>query len=71
MRDRWYRNYRMEWIGEMLRVYEFINREHIMRKFGISTPQASKDLNQFVKNNPGAMNYDVSLKRYIANTKDS
>ncbi len=35
MKDRWYKTHRMEWIAEMLRVYGFINREHVMRKFGI------------------------------------
>jgi DeoR/GlpR family transcriptional regulator of sugar metabolism len=66
MSDRWYKNHRLEWIAEMLRIYGFINREHVMRKFGISTPQASKDLNDFQKKNPNAVSYDLSVKKFIA-----
>lgn len=71
MTERWYKTYRMEWIAECLRVYGFINREHLERKFGISTPQASKDLNEYLRLYPNTMLYDISLKKYIANTKDS
>lgn len=69
MADRWYKNHRMEWIAEMLRVYGFINREHIKRKFGLSTPQASKDLNDFQRKNPDAVTYDLHLKRFMAKDK--
>ena len=62
----WYRKHRMEWIAEMLHVYGFINREHLMRKFGISTPQASKDMNDFQRLNPGAITYDIRLKKFIS-----
>lgn len=65
MTERWYKNYRMEWIAEMLRVYGFINREHVMRKFGLSAPQASKDLSDFQKKNPGMVTYDLHLKKFI------
>lgn len=63
---RWFEQHRMEWIAETLRVFGFINREHLERKFGVSTPQASTDLNRFMRANPGAMTYDKSAKRYIA-----
>jgi len=56
----------MEWIAESLLVYRFINREHLQRKFGISQPQASKDLNAFLKRHPGVMRYDLTRKRYEA-----
>jgi len=39
----WFARYRLDWIADMLHVYGFLNREHLQRKFGISTPQASKD----------------------------
>jgi hypothetical protein len=68
---RWFKQHRMEWIAESLRVYGFINREHIQRKFGLSTPQASKDLMEYQRIYPSALHYDVSKKKYIANTKDS
>jgi hypothetical protein len=62
----WCEQQRMDWITETLRVFGFINREHLQRKFGISQPQASKDLNRYAKRNPGAMRYNLSAKRYEA-----
>ncbi len=56
----------MEWIAETLRVFGFIYRGHLQRKFGISRPQASKDLQRFIGAHPGEMTYDLSLKRYVA-----
>lgn len=63
---RWFEKTRQEWIAETLAVFGFIQRKHLMRKFGISMVQASSDLQQFKANNPGAMRYDVSTKCYIA-----
>jgi hypothetical protein len=63
---RWFAEHRMEWIAETLRVFGFINREHLVRKFGISTPQASADLKAFGRANPNAISYDLSLKRYVS-----
>lgn len=50
----------------MLRVYGFINRRHIETMFGVSTPQASVDLQHFLKANPGLMSYNSNTKRYEA-----
>lgn len=61
---RWFERHRQEWIAETVRVFGYINREHIERKFGISTPQASLDLRRFQQDNPGAIKYDVINKRY-------
>lgn len=63
---RWFTQHRQEWITETLRVFGFINREHIERKFGISSAQASLDLRLFQANNPGAITYNKSAKRYEA-----
>lgn len=63
---RWFESHRQEWIAETLRVFGFINRGHIERKFGVSTPQASHDLKVFMKANPRAALYDASEKRYVA-----
>lgn len=63
---RWFERHRQEWIAETLRVFGFINRDHLVRKFGISTPQASADLAVFMRANPGCMRYDLSRKRYEA-----
>lgn len=60
----WFVRQRQEWIAETVRVFGFINREHIERKFGISTPQASMDLRQYQDEHPGAIDYNRSAKRY-------
>ena len=60
----WFFRARQEWIAEMVRIYGFINREHLCRKFGISTPQASHDLKYFQQHHPRAMKYNTQLKRY-------
>jgi transposase len=64
---RWFEQYRMDWIAETLRVFGFINREHLERKFGMSTPQASNDLARFRRAHPTAMTYDMTAKRYVVN----
>jgi hypothetical protein len=63
---RYFERERHDWIAEMLRIYGFINREHLIRKFGVSVPQASVDLNRFRKLHPDAITYDGRAKRYVA-----
>lgn len=58
--------HRQEWIAETLRIFGFINREHLKRKFGVSTPQASYDLALYMREHPGAITYNQSAKRYEA-----
>lgn len=62
---RWFEEKRQEWIAETLRVFGFIQRKHLIRKFRISTPQASADLQRFQTAHPRAIRYDASRKRYI------
>ena len=62
----WYAQHRQDWIAESLRVFGFINRVHLVRKFGISIPQAAVDLRTFRNANPDAMTYDPHSKRYVA-----
>jgi len=64
----WFVRQRLEWIAETIRVFGFINREHIERKFGISTPQASADLGLFQRANPGLIAYNTSSKRFERQT---
>lgn len=64
----WFANHRQEWIAESLRVYGFIQRQHLMRKFGISMPQASADLSHYKLANPHDMYYDASAKTYRSRT---
>ncbi len=42
-----------------------VNRRDLIRKFGISQPQASVDLRRFDEAHPGAMRYDKSRKSYV------
>lgn len=61
---RWFEEHRQAWIAEMLNIYGFIGREHLHRKFGISTAQAAIDFNTFQSEHPGVMTYNLSTKRY-------
>ena len=63
---RWGVEKRLEFIE--FRVYweGGINRADITGRFGVSVPQASKDLNLYVGKAPGNLVYDKSAKRYIA-----
>lgn len=63
---RWFARHRQEWIFETLRVFGYINRDHIVKKFGVSIAQAAVDFREFQKENPGVMEYDKSAKRYVA-----
>lgn len=63
---RWFEQHRQDWIAEVLDVFRFINREHIVRKFGVTILTASKDLQTFQRDNPKAVTYNTSTKRYEA-----
>ena len=63
--QRRFKQHRLEWIAEMLRVYGFVNRKHIMVKFGLSMPQASIDLRDFQKLYPKVAEYDLSAKAFV------
>lgn len=62
----WFQRHRVEWIAEMVRVYGFINRVHVCRKFDVSTPQASYDLKRAMESYPDMITYNASTKRYEA-----
>lgn len=62
---RWFEKQRQLWIAETLEIFGFIQRAHLVRKFGISVPQASADLQQFQKDCPGVMLYQPSAKMYV------
>ena len=67
----WFARHRQQWITETVRVFGFINREHIERKFGVSTPQASMDLREYMRMNPGMIAYDKTAKRYVRSQADT
>lgn len=61
---RWFEQQRMIWIAETLEIFGYINREHIMKKFDVSVPQASKDLQTFQRLYPDKMKYNRNSKKY-------
>lgn len=63
---RWGVEQRLEFIEFRLFWEGTINRADIIQCFGVSTPQASKDLSLYQARAPGNMLYDASAKRYVA-----
>ncbi|SFP37271.1 Predicted DNA-binding transcriptional regulator YafY, contains an HTH and WYL domains [Bradyrhizobium sp. Ghvi] len=54
--------FRLFWEGS-------INRADIVEFFGVSVPQASKDLTLYQERAPGNVEYDTRVKRYVAADK--
>lgn len=67
MTERWFLEYRLAWIKESVEIFGQINRDNIIRKFGLSTPQASLDLRAALERWPSLMTYNKSTKRYERN----
>ena len=67
----WFTETRIAWIKESVEIFDFVNRVHIQKKFGISTPQASYDLAEAMRRWPCLMAYDKSEKRYVAEDKST
>lgn len=65
----WYARQRQNWIGEMLAIYGFINRRHIVAKFGCSPQQAGYDLTAYASTNPTKTHYDPKQKAYVASSE--
>ena len=65
----WFENQRLEYIRECLKIFGYINRHHLMSKFGISMPQASKDLQKFLRLYPKLIEYDIRSKCYVRKTQ--
>lgn len=66
---RWGVEKRLEFIEFRLFWEGGINRADIMDQFGVSVPQASKDLTLYAEKAPGNLAYDKSAKRYLAAQK--
>lgn len=60
----WYVEFRQQWIKESVEIFGFINRSHIMHKFGISVQQASFDIREVLLRWPNLMKYNTSTKQY-------
>lgn len=63
---RWGVEKRLEFIEFRLFWEGGINRADIMERFGVSMPQASKDLSLYEEKAPGNLVYDKRQKRYLA-----
>jgi hypothetical protein len=63
---RWGVEKRLEFIEFRLFWEGGINRADIMERFGVSVPQASKDLSLYEEKAPGNLVYDKKQKRYLA-----
>ncbi len=63
---RWGVEQRLEFIEFRLFWEGTINRADIIECFGVSTPQASKDLAMYQDRAPGNVVYDPRAKRYVA-----
>src|SRR5262249_11602360 len=63
---RWGVEKRLEFIEFRLFWEGGINRADIMDRFGVSVPQASKDLSLYEEKAPGNLAYDRHEKRYFA-----
>lgn len=61
---RYFEQERYNWIVEIAQIYGFVNRDHIMRKFGVTSAVASKDLSNVQRDFPHTLRYNTSSKRY-------
>ena len=66
---RWSVEKRLEFIEFRLFWEDGINRADIIKQFGVSVPQASKDLALYEVKAPGNLFYDKSAKRYKASSE--
>ncbi|MBL1436543.1 MAG: hypothetical protein COB08_010135 [Rhodobacteraceae bacterium] len=62
----WYHTEKMRWMKEMLEIYGFINRAHLIRKFKISSGQATIDFRKFDKLHGALWRYDSRKRAYVA-----
>lgn len=62
----WFRETRLAWMRESVQIFGFLNRTHVMRKFGVSEPQAAIDFREAQRRWPESFTYNASTKRYEA-----
>ena len=61
----WSKERRLDYIDWRLFVHGEVQRDDIVRTFGVSMSQASADLSAFEREHPEVMSYDRSAKRYV------
>ncbi len=62
--DKWDARQRLTFIEEAAFWRGWVLRSDLADRFGLSLPQASADLKAYLALNPGALQYDLSAKRY-------
>ena len=62
--SKYFINLRLEWMHESLRVYGYINRSHLMTKYGQSNGNSALDFKAFHERYPGFCEYNPKTKRY-------
>jgi len=63
--SKWFTDRRQEFIKATLKQFGQIRRADLVKEFGISTPQASIDIQTFLDHKPPHVVYDVRTKYYI------
>lgn len=63
--SQWFKDRRQEFIAATLKQFGQVNRQDLVRQFGISVPQASADIAKFLASDPPHVAYDVSAKTYV------
>lgn len=61
----WFKQARQDFIAHHAARFGTINRVNLCNTFGISAAKASEDLSEFNFRNPKALDYDLTLKRYV------
>jgi DeoR/GlpR family transcriptional regulator of sugar metabolism len=62
---RYFEQLRIGWIIETVEIFGFINRSHVVKKFGVTAQVVSSDFNKVQKLHPHLMRYDTSAKCYF------
>lgn len=63
----WAAKQRQVFIGNFIKEYGEINRSDLMQEFRIGGASATRDLQQFINDNPNVLIYNVTKKRYEVN----
>jgi hypothetical protein len=61
----WEAERRLDYIDFRMMTAGTLRREDVMRAFGVSMAQASKDINEFIRQYPDAIAYDKTGKQYV------
>ncbi|MDO8544486.1 MAG: WYL domain-containing protein [Opitutaceae bacterium] len=63
--DNWSARERLLYLDRLAYWRGWVRRADLSEKFGISVPQASADIAEYLRLNPRALRYDLNRKRYV------